>query len=99
MILMEQGSHVYNSHPPYGRQVGAWVEKAWRETVNLHRDIRIVMLLPARTDTQWFHDYCLRGEIRFLRGRLSFDNQRIRGRAPFPSMIVVFRKERTRCTL
>ena len=48
------------------------------------------MLLPARTDTQWFHEYCLRGEIRFLRGRLCFNDQRLK-RAPFPSMIVIFR--------
>ena len=51
-----------------------------------------VMLLPARTDTKWFHDYVYKkAEIRFLKGRLRFNNAP--ENAPFPSMIVVFRKE------
>jgi len=83
-------------NPPYGRRIGDWVEKAWRESCSLHRGISIVLLLAARTDTQWFHEYCLKGEIRFLRGRLSFDDQKLRGRAPFPSMIVIFRGTRER---
>ncbi len=75
-------------NPGYGRQIGDWVEKAYRESM---RGATVVMLLPSRTDCQWFHDYCLRGEIRFLRGRLSFDDQTRKGRAPFPSMLVIFR--------
>lgn len=75
-------------NPPYGRAIGDWVERGYRETRHYGT---VVMLLPARTDTQWFHEYCLKGEIRFLRGRLSFDDQKTRGRAPFPSMIVIFR--------
>lgn len=75
-------------NPPYGRKLGDWVEKAYREA---QLGTTVVCLLPARTDTRWFHDYCMKSEIRFLRGRLSFDDQAGRGRAPFPSMIVVFR--------
>lgn len=56
-------------------------------------DATVVMLLPARTDTKWFHDYCLKyGEITFLRGRLKFGDSK--NSAPFPSMIVVFRQDR-----
>ncbi len=76
-------------NPPYGREVGAWVEKAYREARS--HFTTVVMLLPARTDTAWFHNYCLKGEIRFLRGRLTFDDRpTTRGRCPFPSIIVVF---------
>jgi phage N-6-adenine-methyltransferase len=75
-------------HPPYGRGIGRWVEKGFRES---RMGSLVVMLLPARTDTQWFHDYCLHGEIRFLRGRLCFDDRPNRiGRCPFPSMLVIF---------
>ena len=75
-------------NPPYGREIGAWVAKACQES---RLGATVVCLLPARTDTAWFHDYCLKGEIRLIRGRLSFEGQR-KGRAPFPSMIVVFKK-------
>lgn len=78
-------------NPPYGRGVGNWIEKAFRES--RLTGSTVVMLLPARTDTSWFHSYCLRGEIRFLRGRLNFDDKRSPrgGRCPFPSMLVIFR--------
>ena len=75
-------------NPPYGRQIGEWVKKAYEESRK--PNTLVVMLIPARTDTKWFHDYILgKAEIRFIRGRLKFggaDNA-----APFPSMIVVFR--------
>lgn len=72
-------------NPPYGRRIGAWVKKA------AEADTTVVMLLPARTDTRWFHDFIYNNaEVRFLRGRLYF-NDGI-GRAPFPSMVVIFRK-------
>ena len=70
-------------NPPYGRQIGKWVEKSCKSSAT------VVMLLPARTDTKWFHDYCLQyGKIEFLRGRLKFGG--CKNPAPFPSMIVVF---------
>ena len=75
-------------NPPYGRGIGKWVKKAWLE-IQKH-NITVVMLIPARTDTSYFHDYCLKGEVRFLRGRLRFSNSK--NNAPFPSAIVVFRK-------
>lgn len=73
-------------NPPYGREIGKWVKKAYEES---QKGSMVVCLLPARTDTRWFHDYCLKGDIRFLKGRLKFGGQT--NPAPFPSMIVVFR--------
>ena len=72
-------------NPPYGRQIGKWVRKAYEESKN---GSVIVCLLPARTDTAWFHDYCMKGKIEFLRGRLKFGGSK--NSAPFPSCIVVF---------
>lgn len=69
-------------NPPYGKEIGKWVKKAYEAAC------KVVLLLPARTDTSWFHDYCLRGQIEFLRGRLTFGKAKYH--APFPSMIVVF---------
>jgi len=75
-------------NPPYGRKISQWVEKAYKEWWN-HR-VTIVCLLPARTDTKWFHDYCIKtDEIRFIKGRLKFS--KMKNSAPFPSMIVIFR--------
>ena len=52
----------------------------------------VVMLIPSRTDTAWFHDYIYgKAEIRFLRGRLKFGNSK--NFAPFPSMVVVFKSK------
>lgn len=74
-------------NPPYGRDVGQWVQKASEEA---QKGATVVMLLPARTDTRWFHSYIYgKAEIRFLRGRLKFGGSK--NSAPFPSMIVVFR--------
>lgn len=73
-------------NPPYGRTIGAWIRKAYEEAQK--PDTLVAMLLPARTDTAWFHDYCVKGEIEFLRGRLKFGGSK--NSAPFPSMIVVF---------
>lgn len=75
-------------NPPYGRQIGVWVKKAAESGAT------VVMLLPARTDTKWFHEYIYgKAEIRFVRGRLKFGGSK--NSAPFPSMIVIFNKETT----
>ena len=73
-------------NPPYGRQIINWVEKAYETSL---QGSTVVCLLPARTDTKWFHEYCTKGEIRFIRGRLKFNDGK--NSAPFPSMIVVFK--------
>ena len=74
-------------NPPYGREIGKWVKKAYEES---QRGATVVCLLPARTDTRWFHEYCTKGEIRFIKGRLKFGG--CKNSAPFPSMIVIFRR-------
>lgn len=78
--------HVVFLNPPYGREIGRWVRKAFETSA---AGSVVVCLLPARTDTQWWHDYVSRGEIRFLRGRLRFEGGK--HCAPFPSAVVVFR--------
>lgn len=88
-------------NPPYGRGIVNWVRRASIESVN--NKILTVMLIPARTDTKWFHDWIWDRElaepqfplvIRFLKGRLRmFDyetNSMSKHTAPFPSMIVLF---------
>jgi phage N-6-adenine-methyltransferase len=81
------GSTVF-CNPPYGRVLGKWVEKCYNES--LKANTTVVMLIPARTDTRYFHDYIYKEakEIRFLRGRLKFGE--CKNAAPFPSMVVVF---------
>lgn len=77
-------------NPPYGRKIWEWVRKAYYQAIQFGSTI--VMLLPARTDTRWFHDYIYEKdwvEIRFVRGRLKFGESK--NSAPFPSMVVVFK--------
>lgn len=82
------GGHKVFVNPPYGREVGKWVRKAYEESRK--PDTLVVMLIPARTDTSYFHDYIYhKAELRFIRGRLHF-NESKEG-APFPSMVVIFR--------
>jgi phage N-6-adenine-methyltransferase len=73
-------------NPPYGRGIGAWVKKAYESATG---GVLVVCLLPARTDTAWWHDYCMKGEVRFIRGRLKFGDGK--NSAPFPSAIVIFK--------
>lgn len=77
-------------NPPYGRNVGQWVKKG-HDTAS--GGGFVVMLLPARTDTRWFHDYIYgKTEVRFIKGRLKFGS--CQNAAPFPSMVVIFGGER-----
>jgi phage N-6-adenine-methyltransferase len=72
-------------NPPYGREIGKWMKKAYEEAFN---GTKVVCLVPARTDTAWFQDYAMKGQITFIRGRLKFGNHK--NSAPFPSAIVIF---------
>jgi site-specific DNA-methyltransferase (adenine-specific) len=76
-------------NPPYGREIGLWVAKAY--DASKHGASVVVMLIPARTDTKWWHLYVALGEVRFIRGRLKFNDGK--NPAPFPSAIVIFRKK------
>jgi site-specific DNA-methyltransferase (adenine-specific) len=79
-------------NPPYAREIKYWVKKAYEESL---KGATVVCLIPARTDTSYWHDYCFKGDVRFLRGRLKFSNK---GSAPFPSAVVIFKgKENGRC--
>jgi DNA N-6-adenine-methyltransferase (Dam) len=82
------GRRVY-CNPPYGRGVGKWLERGPDAEV-------AVFLLPARTDTKWFHELVLpvASEVRFLQGRLKFGGFAGNSPAPFPSMLVIFRGRR-----
>ena len=81
LTLDWQGQRVF-CNPPYGRGIGAWLAKA--RTAQL-----AVFLLPARTDTRWWHDYALDADvIRFVKGRLRFGGAK--AGAPFPSVILVY---------
>ena len=75
-------------NPPYGRVIKDWVKKCYEESKK--PNTTVVMLMPARTDTSYFHDYIYHKakEIRFIRGRLKFGNAK--NSAPFPSMVVIF---------
>lgn len=74
-------------NPPYGRVIGNWVKKAY---VSAQNGATVVCLLPARTDTKWWHDYCMKGSVRFIRGRLKFGCNK--NSAPFPSAVVIFKR-------
>jgi len=78
-------------NPPYGREISQWTAKAAEERARVEH---IILLLPARTDTAWWHDHIIpnASEIRFLRGRVKFllDGES-RMSAPFPSAVVVMR--------
>ena len=87
-------------NPPYGG-IGKWVKKAYEES--LHKDGLVVMLIPARTDTRYWHDYIMNASvIYFIKGRLKFKNKVIAdytgktdvSPAPFPSVVVVFGEPR-----
>lgn len=87
--LAQDWTGVVWCNPPYGREVKRWVAKAAKSA---GKGAVVVMLLPARTDTRWFHDYINgKAEVRFVKGRLKFGGAK--NSAPFPSMVVVFGKE------
>ena len=80
-------------NPPYGREIKHWMKKAYESSL---QGATVVCLVPSRTDTYWWHEYAMKGEIRLLRGRLKFGDAVYS--APFPSAIVVFRPGAYRLT-
>ena len=75
-------------NPPYGKTIKEWMKKADEES---KKGATVVCLVPSRTDTAWFHDYCIHHEVRYIRGRLKFGNAK--NAAPFPSALIVMRKK------
>ena len=81
------GGHKVFMNPPYGRTIGKWMAKAYESCIK--DGSLVVCLVPSRTDTNWWHSYAMRGEIRFVKGRLKFGGHK--NSAPFPNAIVIFR--------
>jgi len=86
--------HSVFMNPPYGNEIKKGVKKAWLSSQK--ENTTVVCLLPARTDTKWFHKYCVHGSIWFVKGRLRFGGSK--NSAPFPSMVVIFPKSRVKQT-
>jgi len=92
--------HIFKTcycNPPYGKSISDWIQKASEES---KKGCTVVCLLPARTDTKYFHRYIWDKhshrpkpgvEVRFLQGRLKFVGAK--SSAPFPSMVVIFRPD------
>jgi len=90
-LIQNWSNEIVFCNPPYGKQLKHWVKKCHDEAL---KGVKIVMLIPARTDTIYFHDFIYhKAEIRFLKGRIKFinpDTKKVENSAPFPSMVVVF---------
>lgn len=67
--LTQEWEGVCWMNPPYGRGIGMWLKKAYESS---QKGATVVCLVPSRTDTRWWHDYCMKGEVRFIKGRLKF---------------------------
>lgn len=85
-LIQDWAEHIVFMNPPYGRQIVAWMRKAYESARN---GATVVCLVPARTDTRWWHQYAMKGEIRLLRARVRFQGGK--HSAPFPSAFLIFR--------
>jgi phage N-6-adenine-methyltransferase len=87
------GGNVCWMNPPYGREISKWVKKAFEES---KRGTTVVCLIPSRTETKWWWNYCMKGEIRFIKGRLKFKGRNTKGElvnypATFGCAVVIFK--------
>jgi phage N-6-adenine-methyltransferase len=87
--LMQDWVGICWMNPPYGRGIGDWVKKAY-DSAKVNGST-VVCLIPARTDTRWWHEYVAKGEVYFVPGRLKFGDSK--NSAPFPCAVVVFRPQ------
>ena len=89
-LKQDWSNDVVFMNPPYGREIKYWVQKAYEESL---KGATVVCLIPARTDTAYWHDYIFgkADDIRFLRGRLKFGGSK--NPAPFPSAIIIYKGE------
>ncbi len=85
-MKQDWGRHIVFMNPPYGRAIAQWMRKAYESAL---QGATVVALIPARTDTRWWHEFAMQGDVRLLKGRIIFGGAR--HSAPFPSAIVVFR--------
>ena len=87
-LLQDWGGHRVFCNPPYGKDIKLWVQKCYEESRK--ENTVVVMLIHARTDTKYFHDFIWKkSEIRFVKGRLKFGESK--NSAPFPSMVVIYK--------
>jgi site-specific DNA-methyltransferase (adenine-specific) len=85
-LAQDWGTHRVFCNPPYGRVIGKWARKCYEASLG---GALVVFLVPARTDTRWFHDYVIgKAHIWFQRGRLKFGDSE--NCAPFPSMLAIY---------
>ncbi len=92
-LAQDWAGNVVFMNPPYGRVIKDWIKKAYDE--GQKDDTTVVALIPARTDTRYWHDYVMKAHtIYFIKGRLKFGNGE--NSAPFPSAVIVFKKETKR---
>jgi phage N-6-adenine-methyltransferase len=85
-LIQDWGQDVIFMNPPYGRTIHSWMKKAYEASL---AGAFVVCLVPSRTDTKWWHDFAMKGEIRFIKGRLKFGGHV--NSAPFPNAVVIFR--------
>jgi len=88
-LTQDWSNDICYMNPPYGREIGLWTQKAYDESL---RGATVVCLVPARTDTRWWHDTVMKvypDGVTFIKGRLKFNDGK--QSAPFPSALVVFK--------
>ena len=89
-LKQDWGSEIVFMNPPYGKVLEQWMRKAFNSS---RAGATVVCLVPAATDTSWWHEYAMKGEIRYLRGRPRFLTRECAWQQTFsPSVIVVFRE-------
>ena len=87
-LKQDWSGNIVFCNPPYGRAIKEWVKKSYEES--LKKNTTVVMLIPSRTDTIYFHEFIYgKAEIRFIKGRLKFGDAK--NSAPFPSIVVIYR--------
>jgi phage N-6-adenine-methyltransferase len=89
-------TNVVFMNPPYGKALNDWMKKAYESSL---KGATVVCLVPAATDTAWWHDYAMKGEIRFLRGRPRFTTPDGMWQQTFsPSVLIIFKPNFPRLT-
>ena len=87
-LSQDWGKEICWMNPPYGRVITNWMEKAYNSYLN---GATVVCLVPSRTDTKWWHNFAMKGNIELVKGRLKFGGYH--SSAPFPSALVYFDNE------
>ena len=90
-LSKDWGGETVFVNPPYGKELKHWVKKSYEESRKANTTV--VLLVPARTDTKYFHNYMMKSsELHFIKGRLKFENDnKEKNSAPFPSVVAVFK--------